>query len=812
MIKMTSRSHKIFKVLFWVFIFGIVLLGDESRKKDPSLPLASGWEVIGPGGGGGVFLPTISPFDSNMVLTHCDMTGVYLTNDGGKNWREFNLWTVPSDFQFDPVDANVIYIASRGYLHSEDRGAGHSLLFRSTDRGKRWHIIYPDPAKTAPGVALKSRQPQPFESLDGMLNGTIEKIRIDPLDSRKLHLGVAPLISYMENSVTGNRSVKILVSADRGGSWTLLAEVPGTRVLQILPGSMAGHKDEVMVFTETDCFRIKESTGEKIKVPLPVVKLSAVKAGKGIRPLIYLMSPIKLEGNKAIGGIYRSDDWGVSWVQMNQGLLDQISDGARLEFSALAVCETRPDVAYLARSLDPARSTREPIANYAILKTENGGNRWSPVYLADNHHVFGDNYSGSWLDRSYNPGWGGSPIDLGIAPSNPDICFATDNGRAYRTVNGGRSWEQVYSFDQPDGSVSSRGLDVTTCYGVHFDPFDRDHFFISYTDIGLFHTFNDGKSWRHSITGVPEDWVNTCYWLEFDPRVKGRAWSVWSMAHDLPRDKMFGGNGLGWASGGIAITEDGGLHWKKSSAGMPEKSICTHVLLDPQSPQNARTLFVCAFEQGVYKSMDGGQSWRAANQGLGDNRFAWQMRRNSIGELFLVLARGRSGHKTIDGALYGSKNKAASWQSLPLPVGVNAPHDLQIDPSDPLRMYLSCWTRTVDGKDANGGLYRTEDGGKTWKSVFNETVRVNSAAIDSRNSRTIFINTFQNAAFRSDDRGGTWKRLEGYRFKWGQRPNLNPWNPDLIYLTTYGGSVFRGPASGVPCAFEDIENLPENWR
>src|SRR5512137_948007 len=101
-----------------------------------------------------------------------------------------------------------------------------------------------------------------------------------------------------------------------------------------------------MVFSETDCFRIKESTKDKARVVLPVVKLSAVKAGKGNRPLIYLMSPIKLEGNSAIGGIYRSDDWGVSWVQMNQGLLDQVPNGARLEFSALAVCETRPDVAY----------------------------------------------------------------------------------------------------------------------------------------------------------------------------------------------------------------------------------------------------------------------------------------------------------------------------------------------------------------------------------------------------------------------------------------------------------------------------------
>jgi photosystem II stability/assembly factor-like uncharacterized protein len=166
----------------------------------------------------------------------------------------------------------------------------------------------------------------------------------------------------------------------------------------------------------------------------------------------------------------------------------------------------------------------------------------------------------------------------------------------------------------------------------------------------------------------------------------------------------------------------------------------------------------------------------------------------------------------VDGELFVSKDKAASWQRLPLPERVNAPHDLEIDPSDPQRMYLSCWTRNVNGKDESGGLCRTEDGGRTWQRIFDETMRVNSAAIDPGNPRVIYINTFQNAAFRSDDRGQSWIRLRGYRFKWGQRPNLDPSNPELIYLTTYGGSVFRGPATGVAGAFEDIENLPTNWR
>ena len=123
-------------------------------------------------------------------------------------------------------------------------------------------------------------------------------------------------------------------------------------------------------------------------------------------------------------------------------------------------------------------------------------------------------------------------------------------------------------------------------------------------------------------------------------------------------------------------------------------------------------------------------------------------------------------------------------------------------------MYLSCWPRTVRDKDVYGGLYRTKDGGKSWKQVFKEDVRVSSAGMDGRWPETIYINTFHNSAFRSDDRGDTWSRLEGYNFKWGQRAFPDPHHPGMLYLTTYGGSVFYGPAGGVPGAFEDIENYP----
>src|SRR2546429_5817647 len=60
------------------------------------------FKVIGPGGGGAMFHPTVSPHNANTVLLNCDMTGAYISHDGGKSWRMFNLRGVVQFFAFDP--------------------------------------------------------------------------------------------------------------------------------------------------------------------------------------------------------------------------------------------------------------------------------------------------------------------------------------------------------------------------------------------------------------------------------------------------------------------------------------------------------------------------------------------------------------------------------------------------------------------------------------------------------------------------------------------------------------------------------------
>jgi hypothetical protein len=79
------------------------------------------WEVVGPGGGGTMYFPAISPHDPSRVLVYCDMTGSYITDDAGASWRMFNLRSTSSFFAFDPVDRDTIYTYGLGLWRSTTR-------------------------------------------------------------------------------------------------------------------------------------------------------------------------------------------------------------------------------------------------------------------------------------------------------------------------------------------------------------------------------------------------------------------------------------------------------------------------------------------------------------------------------------------------------------------------------------------------------------------------------------------------------------------------------------------------------------------
>ena len=100
----------------------LALLLTAALALTASAPREDRWRIIGPGGGGALFHPTVSPHDARTALVSCDMTGNYITTDAGNRWRSFNLDGPVQFFLFDPIDPRVIYAKAGALFRSSDGG------------------------------------------------------------------------------------------------------------------------------------------------------------------------------------------------------------------------------------------------------------------------------------------------------------------------------------------------------------------------------------------------------------------------------------------------------------------------------------------------------------------------------------------------------------------------------------------------------------------------------------------------------------------------------------------------------------------
>ncbi len=715
-------------------------------------PRFDSWAIIGPGGAGAMFLPTISPHDSNVVLEHCDMTGAYISLDAGRSWRMFNLRGTTGAFAFDPADSKVIY-------------AGNSALWRSSDGGRTWRMIFPDPSRNTV-ERMRDDHAAPVYTTDDPAYPSRARIRSIAVSKDK------QLVAGFENGAR-NRTW-LCYSTDNGASWKRLEEVP-ERVLQ------STFDPDLVVIRESGVSILREGQWDRRPGP-PGGPMEFASAGRG---LLYVTNA---------AGIYTSEDAGATWQHID----DPLPGSPR--FLTIACSARHPQTAYVAF----ANMRRDDGTYFGIAKTSDGGRRWQPVYQSSRKSA--PNVENAWIEDFY--GGTGPVLDLGVAPDNPEICYATDRcPRSFRTLDGGRTWQQVISARAGDDRWTTTGFDVTTCYGVHFDPFQPSNVFISYTDVGLFKSADGGASWKSSIAGIPRKWQNTTYWVEFDPEVKGLMWGAFARTHDLPRPKMWRRGSPDNFAGGVGTSEDGGEHWTVTNTGMPETAV-THILLDPESPVGSRTLYACGFGRGVYKSTDNGRSWELKIDGIEKAQpFAWRIVRASDGTLYLIVSRrNEGGYKgdAEDGALYRSRDGADHWVKMKLPEGVNGPTGLALDPEENRRMYLSAWGVALPDGIAGGGVYLSTDAGETWRNVFHESQHVYDVTVDPKNPEVLYNAGFETGAYRSTDRGATWRRIRGFNFKWGHRVIPDPNDAAKIYITTFGGSVWHGPAAGDLNAAEDI--------
>ncbi len=222
-------------------------------------------------------------------------------------------------------------------------------------------------------------------------------------------------------------------------------------------------------------------------------------------------------------------------------------------------------------------------------------------------------------------------------------------------------------------------------------------------------------------------------------------------------------------SGGVWKTKNAGVTWKTIFDSQPSYSIGC-VTIDPSNPhiiwvgtgENVGGRHV-GYGDGIYKSMDGGKSWK--NMGLKDSEHLSKIivhPENS--NVIWVAAQGPLWSKGGERGLYKSTDGGKTWKKTLGDDEWTGVTEVVIDPRNPDHLYAATWQRHRNvaaymGGGPGSGLHRSLDGGETWQKLTKGIPRSNlgkiGLAISPQQPDILY------AAIETDRKtGGVWKSMD----------------------------------------------------
>lgn len=218
-----------------------------------------------------------------------------------------------------------------------------------------------------------------------------------------------------------------------------------------------------------------------------------------------------------------------------------------------------------------------------------------------------------------------------------------------------------------------------------------------------------------------------------------------------------------------------------------------------------------AFGNGVYKSSDAGKTWK--HLGLENTK--------QIGRIIVdpknpstvfVAALGNAYASNPDRGVYRSRDGGATWQKVLFKNDDVGAIDLAFDPVDPKVVYATLWNVRrppwfiyTPANGPGGGIYKSIDGGSTWKEI-SEGIPLEgrghigiSVAPANRNRIYAVVDAKDGGVFSSNDAGATWTRLSSDKRLWDrgwyfEKVTADPKNADVVYVMNT--STYRSTDAG----------------
>jgi photosystem II stability/assembly factor-like uncharacterized protein len=192
-------------------------------------------------------------------------------------------------------------------------------------------------------------------------------------------------------------------------------------------------------------------------------------------------------------------------------------------------------------------------------------------------------------------------------------------------------------------------------------------------------------------------------------------------------------------------------------------------------PGNPSVYYAGAAGGGVFKSVDGGLTWKAIFEHESTSSIgAIAIAPSNPNFVWVGTGEGKPRNDVIDGhGVYFSSDAGHSWKFMGL-AETQQISGIAVDPGDPNTVFVGALGH-VWAPNAERGVFKTTDGGKTWTKVLyvNDTTGVSDLALDAGNSKVIFAGMWEfrrypwtlvdggrnGGLYRSTDGGETWQKL-----------------------------------------------------
>jgi len=429
--------------------------------------------------------------------------------------------------------------------------------------------------------------------------------------------------------------------------------------------------------------------------------------------------------------------------------------------------------------LQPGNSQIIYVATAAggVFKSINSANSWEPIFDSEASMSIGD---------------------IAISESDPNIVYvgtgeanagggslAYDGTGIYKSIDAGENWTLIGL--ENSGSIGRMVVHPQNPDILYVAAMGR--LFSDGSQGGVFKTENGGQSWEQKLfisdsTGAIDIVLNPN-----NPDIVYAA--MWERVR-RPDRRSYGG-----PTSGIYKSFDGGENWTELTNGLPTNSSDKGRIGIDISKSNPDVLYAVyadsiGYFQGMYKTLNAGESWINAGNGIDPDAYAsygWWFGRVKVDPLSYNTAYliGFFPYKTTNGG--SSWNNISTWT-----VHVDQ-HAMAIDPVENNKVYL--------GND--GGFYTSVNGGNTW--AWNEKLPITqfySCEIDEQNPERIYGGAQDNGTNRTlsgnfDD----WENIFGGD---GFRVLVNPIENNYVYAesqygglgrSTNGGSSFSTAVNGI---------------